>query len=345
MNKMRCSITDDWTYKGMRVVFLENTFLRVGILVDRGSDIFEFRYKPLDVDPLLRLPKGILNPAQDFSQMRDTKNQMEDYYYGGWQEMLPNGPSFTYRGASLGQHGEVSLAPWKYSVIKSGPDEVILKVWTRTLRMPLLIEKTFTLKEGEATLHIDERLTNEGKTTLDIMWGHHIAFGLPFMEEGVHVETNAKTFMAEPSMPPDRKFKSGKEFIWPMGESINEKSVDASRIGDVTAGSYSELCYLQGYPQQAFYSVKSKRFNIAFTLQWDGDLFPCAWLWEERYSTMDFPWWGKCYTVAVEPWTSPWTKDPERAIANKEWKMIGPEETITTSLQARIDASIYLFDK
>jgi hypothetical protein len=73
MNKAQCSITDDWTYKDMRVVFLENAFLRVGILVDRGSDIFEFRYKPLDVDPLLRLPKGILNPAQDFSQMRDTK--------------------------------------------------------------------------------------------------------------------------------------------------------------------------------------------------------------------------------------------------------------------------------
>jgi hypothetical protein len=94
-------------------------------------------------------------------------------------------------------------------------------------------------------LHIDERLTNEGKTTLDIMWGHHIAFGLPFMKDGVQIETNAKTFSAEPSTPSDRKFKPGNEFNWPLGEGINEKQVDASVIGDVNAGSYSELCYLK----------------------------------------------------------------------------------------------------
>ena len=78
-----CVISDDWTYKGMRVVFLENLLLRVGVLVDRGSDIFEFRYKPMDLDPLLRLPKGIVNPTTNFSQIRDTENQFEDYYYGG----------------------------------------------------------------------------------------------------------------------------------------------------------------------------------------------------------------------------------------------------------------------
>jgi hypothetical protein len=338
MSATRCSITDDWTFKGMRVVFLENAFLRIGILVDRGSDIFEFRYKPLDVDPLLRLPKGILNPANNFSQMRDTKNQIEDYYYGGWQEMLPNSPAFTYRGASLGQHGEVSLTPWKYAIMKSEVDEVILKVWTRPLRMPLLIEKTFTLKEGEPELHISERLINEGKTALDIMWGHHIAFGLPFMEDGVKIETNAKTFFAEPAMPGKRKFIPGKEFNWPIGESVNQKMVDGSTIGDVEAGSYSELCYLKGYPEQAFYSVKSKKFNIGFTLRWEGQVFPCAWLWEERYATQDFPWWGQCYTVAIEPWTSPWTKDPEQAIANREWKRIEPLETVVTELRASINS-------
>lgn len=337
MSVAHCSINDDWTYKGMRIVFLENAILRIGILVDRGSDIFEFRYKPLDIDPLLRLPKGILNPSQDFSQMRDTKNQMEDYYYGGWQEMLPNSPAFTYRGASLGQHGEVSLTPWKYAIIKSDPDEVTLKVWTRPLRLPLLIEKTFTVKKDDPTLYIYEELANEGKTTLDIMWGHHIAFGLPFMEDGVKIDTNAKTFSAEPSMPSDRKFKPGKEFSWPLGEGIKEKPVDASMIGDVNAGSYSEMCYLKGYPKEAFYSIKSKKYNIGFTLRWDGGLFPCAWLWEERYSTKDFPWWGQCYTVAVEPWTSPWTKDPEKAIANSEWRKIGAEETIATKLQASIN--------
>lgn len=125
-----CTISDDWTYKGMRVVYMENAFLRIGILVDRGSDIFEFTYKPLGIDPLLRLPKGIKNPACEFSQMRFTSNQFEDYYYGGWQEILPNSPSFNYRGAVLGQHGEVALIPWNYAIINNSTEEVSLKVWT-----------------------------------------------------------------------------------------------------------------------------------------------------------------------------------------------------------------------
>ena len=85
--KGTCSISDDWTYKDMKVVWLENDYLKIGILVGRGSDIFEFRYKPLDCDFMLRLAKGIRNPLQDFSQMRNTPNQFEDYYYGGWQEI------------------------------------------------------------------------------------------------------------------------------------------------------------------------------------------------------------------------------------------------------------------
>ena len=67
-HKQTCTLSDDWTYKGMKVIFLENEFLRIGILADRGSDIFEFKYKPFDLDFLLWLPKGVTNPAYDFSQ-------------------------------------------------------------------------------------------------------------------------------------------------------------------------------------------------------------------------------------------------------------------------------------
>jgi hypothetical protein len=33
--KIDCSVSDDWTYKGMKVIFLENEHLRIGILADR----------------------------------------------------------------------------------------------------------------------------------------------------------------------------------------------------------------------------------------------------------------------------------------------------------------------
>src|SRR5210317_55681 len=102
-NEGKCKLSDEWSINDMKVIWMENDFLKIGILAGRGSDIFEFRYKPLNLDFMLRLKKGIRNPQKDFSQMRHTPNQFEDYYYGGWQEILPNSPGFNYRGAELGQ--------------------------------------------------------------------------------------------------------------------------------------------------------------------------------------------------------------------------------------------------
>lgn len=335
-NEKGCSVTDDWTYKNMKVLFIENDFLRIGILVGKGSDIFEFRYKPYDLDPLLRLPKGIRNPATDFSQIHNPSGRFADYYYGGWQETLPNSPAFNYRGAVLGQHGELSLTPWKYAILKDTADEVVVKLWVELLRMPLLLEKTLTLKKDEATLYISEALTNCGKVALDIMWGHHIAFGLPFLKAGAVIETNAQTFTAEDATPLPRRFKPGSEFTWPNGETIAGLPDDARMIPPVEANPYSDLCYLKGYDTDAFYSIRSKESDLSFKLTWDGDIYKCLWLWEERLATADFPWWGQCYTVALEPWTSAWTNDPQKAIDNGEWLKIQAGEVITSKLTAGI---------
>ena len=332
-----CSVTDDWSLKGMKVVYLENAFLRIGILADRGSDIFEFKYKPLDLDFLLRLDKGIQNPAQVFSQMRDTHNQSEDYYYGGWQEILPNSPSFNYRGASLGLHGEVSLIPWKYAIVKNTAEEVAVKFWTRPLRMPLLIEKTLSLEKNSAQLKITEQLTNESGTQLDIMWGHHIAFGLPFLNEGASIDTNAKTMEVHDDIVAPRRYKAGKTYNWPQAEDPTGKAFDASVIPDTSAPAYRDLSFLSNFDtntNKAHYTITNAQQKVGFKVNWDASLFKCLWLWQERNASQDFPWWGKCYTVALEPWTSKYTNEPDKAIQNGEWLSIKAGEVISTSLSA-----------
>ncbi len=329
-----CTVSDDWTYKNMRVVFLENSFLRVGILAGRGSDIFEFTYKPAATDLLLRLNKGIKNPAEDFTQMRNTTNQFEDYYYGGWQEVLPNSPPLHYRGAALGLHGDVSLIPWKYAIVKNTPDEVAVKFWTTPLRLPLLIEKVLSLKKDAAVLTITEELTNQGNTHLDVMWGHHIAFGLPFLTEGALIETNAVTMEAEASIEGVRRFKPGKTYRWPLAENAEGQAVDASSIPPVAAPPYSELCYLEGMGNAAFYRIINKKQQLGFALRWDGSVFKSLWLWQERYASQNFPWWGNCYAVALEPWTSSYTLTPEKAIETGDWLHLTAGQTITTTLQA-----------
>ena len=330
---MSCLLTEE-NINGMRAVYLENKLLRVGILVDRGSDIFEFTYKPAQIDFLLRLKKGIRNPLTDFSQIRNTKNQFEDYYYGGWQVCLPNSPAFNYRGAELGQHGEVSLIPWTLEILDHDPAKLKIKCKADVLRLPLSIERVFTMKADSAALVIEENLRNTSSTDLDIMWGQHIAFGGDFLEAGASIETNAKTMRTEVQMPDNHMFKRGLTYDWPQALDKQGNPVDASKILPKGNGQFSDLCYLDGYDAQAFFTIKNIEKNLGFALTWDGNLFSNLWFWQERNATQDFPWWGDCFTAALEPWTSAWTSDPLNAIKKNEWRKI----TARTELSTRITA-------
>lgn len=331
---MSCSLSYG-TINKMQAVYLENSHVRIGILPDRGSDIFEFYYKPKNLDFLLRLSKGIQNPNQVFSQIRSNENQFEDYYYGGWQVCLPNSPAFNYRGAELGQHGEVSLIPWNIVDQKDCEDEVSLTVSVQPLRIPILVTRTFKLQKDSAKLQIEESVKNISKTHLDIMWGQHIAFGLPFLEEGVSISTNANQMITEPSMPEEScLFRRGEKFKWPMAESINGEMIRADRISAFGTDKYSDLCYLTGMGNKAFYSIKNEAQNVGMTVHWDGDLFKELWLWQERLATQDAPWWGDCYTVALEPWTSRWTNQPNKAIENGEWLKLEAGQEISTEIAA-----------
>lgn len=315
----------------MKVVFMENEFLKIGILADRGSDIFQFLYKPAGIDMLLKLDKDIFNPQQVFTQMRNTNNQFEDYYYGGWQEILPNSPAMNYRGASLGQHGEVSLIPWQYSILKNSSEAVSVKLWTRPLRYPILIEKTLSLKKGSSSLEIDETLTNESDTELHLMWGHHIAFGLPFLKDGATIETSATRFMAENKMPEHRIFKPGLEQDWPMVAGPDNEKINANHILKVSDGKFSDLAYLSKFNEKAYYKIATD--FMSFSIEWDKEIFKSLWYWQERFATQDAPWWGKTYAVALEPWTNNWTEKPNMETMDKEWLKLRPRQRIQTSLK------------
>jgi len=332
--KNRCFITDKWQYNGMQVVWLENDLIRVGVLVGRGADIFEFRYKPADLNFLLRLPGEINNPQKTFPQIRDTANQMEDYYYGGWQETLPNSPSFNYRGSLFGQHGEVWAIPWDYSIINNSPEEVSLKCWVRPLRTPLMVEKTITLTNNSPKLQISSTVSNESNTHFDMMWGQHIAFGLPFLKDGATVEINAKKMETEPNMPDHRRFEPGMETEWPKALNISGEEDNASFIPAENEQPYSDLAYLSGFGDTGRYTIMNKEKKIGFGLEWDASLYEYVWFWQERYGTQDSPWWGNTYAIALEPWTSKSPSDPEGAIQRGDWLRLDPRETKKTSMKA-----------
>ncbi len=154
--KTGCRVSLDYTYRGMKVAFLENDVLRTGVLIDKGADIFEFTFKPLDLDFLWQSPIEMRKPFVATSALPE--GAFHDYFYGGWQEVLPSAgwASEPYMGTFQGLHGEVSLLPFEASIVEDTPEVVSLKTRVRTYRSPLSLERTMTLKKGIAALIIHE---------------------------------------------------------------------------------------------------------------------------------------------------------------------------------------------
>lgn len=331
-----CQISDDWTYKGLRVVILENDLLRVVVLADRGSDIVEFRYKPYDVDFLLRRPRGIRAPQEG---VLDALGDVAfiDTYSGGWNEILPNGgaPS-RYKGAAFGQHGEISLIPWRHAIVQDTPQRVAVTLTVRPYRIPFTLEKTLALEAGKAALFVEERLTNEAGEALHCMWGQHIAFGNPFLRAGALIHAPAARLLVHDAMPgyEPRRYVPGSESRWPHAQAAGGGTLDASRVpayGEVRA---QELAYLTDLTD-GWYAITSAAHEVGFGIHFDHHLFRYIWCWQQLGDVAEgYPWWGRLHTTALEPWTSYPTNGLAEAVENGTALLLQPGQTIETRLCA-----------
>jgi hypothetical protein len=85
----------------MRTIVMENSLIRIVSLLDKGSDVIELLYKPLDLNLMWHSPTGWRNPLKEASANPVTHGGFLDYYGGGWQDIAPSagGHSVVYRGA------------------------------------------------------------------------------------------------------------------------------------------------------------------------------------------------------------------------------------------------------
>ncbi|MCB0114777.1 MAG: DUF4432 family protein [Caldilineaceae bacterium] len=331
-----CRISDEWMFRGMRTLIIENELLRVTVLLDRGSDIVEFRYKPLDLDFLHFGPHGLRNPAAE-TPSSFTDSPYLDVFNGGWNEILPNGgPPVVYKGASLGQHGEISLIPWRCAVLEDTPDRVSAKLWVRPLRTPFFLEKTLSMERGKAALFINERLTNEGGEPLSLMWGHHIAFGRPFLDEGAVIDMPARRFLVHEAMDgyEPRRFAPESEGVWPHVPATDGGEADASVIPSYGETQAQEMAYATDF-EDGWYAVTNPVKQAGFGIRFDPAVFRYVWYWQQLGDVATgYPWWGRTHVAALEPWTSYPTTGLNDAVANGTALTLSPGEVVETSLCA-----------
>jgi len=329
-----CRVEGRWQLDGMRAVVLENELLRVVVLADKGSDIVDFLHKPTDTQFLWRSPLGIVNPFSSQPSVASSEGPFTDFYEGGWQECFPNGGrNCLYKGAEYGLHGEVWGLPWDVEVVRDDVEEVAVRFTVATRRSPFLIEKTLRLSSGQAVLEIEETVHNVGEEEMAFMWGHHPAFGGNFLDEHCVLFAPAARVVNEQTLAPTSRFSPGQEFPWPKGATRNGQQVDVSRILPANA-RVSDMFYLVDL-REGWYALVNQKKKLGFGVTFDLSVFRCLWMWAVYGGEFGYPWYGRAYTVAVEPFSS-WPAVLTRAVENGTHLSLAAGESISTRLTAQV---------
>jgi hypothetical protein len=330
--KEGCRLSLDYTYKGMRVAYLENELLRVGVLLDKGADIFDFTYKPHDLDFMWQSPIPMQRPFVATSALPE--GAFHDYYYGGWQEVLPSagwaeGP---YQGTYQGLHGEVSLLPFEAEVVEDTPDYIAIRTRVRLYRSPLTLERTMSLKRGVATLFFYERLVNESVGDFAIMWGHHPAFGPPFIDDSCVAQTPARKIEVMDYHSNGLWAPTGNyEFPLVKNRRTNEMQ-DITRVLPKETRSVDVVFFKE--LAEGWYGLTNQRLKVGFGMSWDKDLFKYLWMWQVYGGHTDYPWYGRTYNCALEPFTSYPPAGIKHALDNGSALIMKPGQVIETKLTA-----------
>jgi Domain of unknown function (DUF4432) len=327
-----CRLSLDYTYRGMRVAFLANQRLRVGILLDKGADIFEFTYKPMDLDVMWQSPIPLRRPFVATSALPE--GAFHDVYYGGWQEVLPSAgwADRPYLGTRQGLHGEVSLLPFQARVVEDSPGRVSLVTSVTCYRSPLTLERTMTLEGDRAVLVIDERLANTSDAEFAVMWGHHPAFGEPFVDDSCVVQTPAGTVRVM-DYHPNGLWQPGDGYRYPM--VVNRRTGQPEDVTRVRPRSTRSVDVLSFWDlASGWYGITNRRRRVGFGMTWDAALFRTLWMWQVYGGHDDYPWYGRTYNCALEPFTSWPPAGIAEALDNGTALRLAPGQVIETRLTA-----------
>lgn len=290
----------EFIYRGNRCVTLENEKIRVFIAADKGADILEFLWKPLDLDVLWHAPQGLPDAGHTLHSSPLREGDFREVFAGGWYEMLPNGPvPSEHKGAAWGFHGEATLRPWRYAIERDEPGQIAVRFETRLLRIPLRVRKTFRLYSGIGLLRIEESIRNESPEAVQFLWGQHPTLGWPFLEEGSRIFLPPCMASTGATSIAGARLQPGQTGMWPMLQSSDAAEVDISQLPppEIKSHDFVRLEQLQN----GWFAVVNARRGLGWALRWDARLFPVLGYWQLFRGGSGYPWYGQHYLLALEP--------------------------------------------
>jgi hypothetical protein len=315
MPRTGCSLREHYLPRGYRALTLGNQSLSVTLLPEKGADVYSLVYRPRKTDVLWKSPWGLKKPGTGIvSSGASTEAAWLEHYEGGWQVIFPNGgDECRYKGAVLNFHGEASVLPWDYEVLRNSSSSVSVRFTVQLYRSPFRVRRTVTVERSLAALLLHEVIENPAEEDLHFMWGQHPAFGAPFLTGGCRLRLPARTFTAhDAEISPASRVAPSTSGRWPK---VNGKrgTVDLSVLPPA-AERVTEFGYISEL-EEGWYGLANPELDYGFGLAWPKEIFPYVWFWQELRGSFGFPWYGRCYVMAVEPFTSVPGCGLERAIA------------------------------
>lgn len=290
---------------GYRALVMENEKIRATILLDKGTDLYELLYKPADIDFMWRSPLELDGRNRNPVTRELESGSVLDNYEGGWQELLPSIAAPTnYKGMGLGFHGEVLFLPWGCRVIEDTPLCVRVELTVRMRRAPLFVKKTVTLRTQSSVLDFEETVTNTADEEFKFIWGHHPAVGQPFLDENcvIDLPEGAIGQHYQVDFSGNGPFEPGQEFRWPFARDRSGVTVDLSRVMSPEK-KIAFNTYIKGL-KEGWYGITNLEKGIGFGMKWDASLFKYICIWAVYRGFYGFPFYGRTYNIALEPYSA-----------------------------------------
>ena len=296
----------DTTYRSRKAVSIENSEVRVTVLVE-GGHIAEILHKASGVNPLWTPPWASIEPstyslAKHPEYGADSESKLLAGIMGHNLCMdFFGGPSAEEAAAGLTVHGEGSVVPYE---IESRADALVARA--EFPHAQLRFERRMRLEGG--WVRFAETVENLSACDRPIAWTQHVTLGPPFLKGG----STEFRLTATRSKVLDEDFAAGKgymqtgaEFVWPNVPGKHGATVDLQVFTgqDVSAGFTSHL--MDPAREQAFFTAFSPESRVAFGYAWRRTDFPWVGIWEEKYCRQSPPWNGKTMTRGIEFGVSP----------------------------------------
>ena len=288
---------------GWEAYRLANDRIDVVVIPAKGAEIWSVTDRRTGIDVLWKAPWALRPHAVSTATAGASQTAWLDHYAGGWQVLFPNGgDAVTYRGADLGFHGEASVAPWT-ATASTTETGTALDLSVDLRRSPFRVHRRMELTPGASTLRFTETVTNHGSDRLPYMWGHHPAYGAPFLADGARLTVPAATYLADAgNAAPGARVAPHVRSPWPHAATPRGGTVDVSLVTGPDSGT-ADMGYILDLAD-GWYALESPATGLGVAVAWPRSVLPCIWLWQEFQGGKDYPWYGRAYVMGVEPHSS-----------------------------------------